>query len=425
MDASPQQLRVDIAVVGGGIAGLVAAALARRQGLHVLVIDPAPLGGRGRTVERGGFLFNRGPHALYLGGPAERVLRSLGCDLGGAPPSTSMFGRLDDRVQPLPTNLRTLVRTRLLGFKGKSAITRFQSRLASSKASTLTGTTFAEWIDAQPLPADARALVEMLSRVATYTNAPTLASADMVVGQMQQAMGKGVRYLHGGWQSIVDHLAPASAAHLHATASAITRDGSDVVVECAGGSHVVAKAVVVALTDPRATAGLLGRAPFMVGPPVEASCLDLGLYVSPPLGLLLGVDQPLYLSVHSPSARLAPEGKAMVHVARYLSPGESAGEQRLADDTRHQLHAHAALADIAPDQILEERYLHRMTVVGAMATAEHGGLPGRPGTHDSGIDNVFLAGDWVGPTGHLLDASVASAAAAAEAACRAATLVER
>ena len=414
MDASPQQLRVDIAVVGGGIAGLVAAALARRQGLHVLVIDPAPLGGRGRTVERGGFLFNRGPHALYLGGPAERVLRSLGCDLGGAPPSTSMFGRLDDRVQPLPTNLRTLVRTRLLGFKGKSAITRFQSRLASSKASTLTGTTFAEWIDAQPLPADARALVEMLSRVATYTNAPTLASADMVVGQMQQAMGKGVRYLHGGWQSIVDHLAPASAAHLHATASAITRDGSDVVVECAGGSHVVAKAVVVALTDPRATAGLLGRAPFMVGPPVEASCLDLGLYVSPPLGLLLGVDQPLYLSVHSPSARLAPEGKAMVHVARYLAPGE---QPEPAAQTAELLRL-AARAGITAEHIVEQRSLHRMTVAGALPTAALGGLPGRPAATASGVDGVFLAGDWVGPRGHLLDASLASAEDAVAAAVR-------
>lgn len=424
MDNRSHQVRTDIAVVGGGIAGLVAAALARREGHEVVVIDPAPLGGRGRTDERSGFLFNRGPHAVYLGGPAERILRDLGCSLAGAPPSAQAFGRVGDTVHPLPTTAGALARTRLLGWRGKVALARFQSQLKAAKADRLGETTFADWLDAQRLPADARGLVEMVARVSSYANAPELASADMVVGQMQLAGARGVRYLHGGWQTIVDHLAPASAAHLHATATAITRAGADVVVECAGGSHVVAKAAVVALADPQATARLLGRAPFDVGPPVEAVCLDLGLTAPPPIRLLLGIDQPLYLSVHSPSARLAPEGKATVHVARYLSPSE-AGDTTGPEHAKAQLRAHATHAGIAPEHIVEERFLHRMTVVGAMATAATGGLRGRPGTHDSTIDGVFLAGDWVGPTGHLLDASVASAAEASRAACRAVTLVGR
>ncbi len=54
-----------------------------------------------------------------------------------------------------------------------------------------------------------------------------------------------------------------------------------------------------------------------------------------------------------------------------------------------------------------------MTVVGALAVAAHGGLRGRPGVDASGVPGVFLAGDWVGPTGHLLDAVMASAEAAA------------
>lgn len=421
MDSIPHQVRTDIAVVGGGIAGLVATALARRQGHQVVVIDPAPLGGRGRTDERGGFLFNRGPHAVYRGGPAHRILRDLGCDLAGVPPSTNVFGRVGDTVHALPTTARALIGSRVVGAKGKLALARFQGQLAKANPATLAHTTFAQWLDRFHLPADARSLVEMQARVSTYADAPAVASADMVVGQMQQAGRHGVRYLHGGWQTIVDRLAPASAAHLHATATAITRDGAEVVIECAGGSHVIARAAVAALADPQAAAALLGRAPFHVGPPVEAACLDLGLQAPPSHGLLLGIDQPLYLSVHSPAARLAPDGRAVVHVARYLTPGEPS--QQSADELRAQLHAHAALAGIAPDDIVEERFLHRMTVVGAMATAEHGGLAGRPRTYDSGIEGVFLAGDWVGPTGHLLDASVASAAEASTAACRAATLV--
>ena len=58
-------VRTDAVVVGGGIAGLAAAQLLRRAGVSVMVLDPQPLGGRARTDERSGFLFNRGPHARY------------------------------------------------------------------------------------------------------------------------------------------------------------------------------------------------------------------------------------------------------------------------------------------------------------------------------------------------------------------------
>jgi len=57
-----------------------------------------------------------------------------------------------------------------------------------------------------------------------------------------------------------------------------------------------------------------------------------------------------------------------------------------------------------------------MTTVGALATAGRGGLAGRPRVADSGLGHVLLAGDWVGPHGHLADASLASARAAAAAA---------
>ena len=43
----------------------------------------------------------------------------------------------------------------------------------------------------------------------------------------------------------------------------------------------------------------------------------------------LGVDRPLYVSVHSAAARLAPEGAALVHAMRYLEPGETPERERL------------------------------------------------------------------------------------------------
>jgi hypothetical protein len=86
------------------------------------------------------------------------------------------------------------------------------------------------------------------------------------------------------------------------------------------------------------------------------------------------------------------------------------------------LEALAARAGLTADHIIEDRYLHRMTVAGALTLAESGGMRGRPTVTDSGVPGVFLAGDWVGPHGHLADASLASAEAAVAAAV---TLVGR
>jgi hypothetical protein len=66
-----------------------------------------------------------------------------------------------------------------------------------------------------------------------------------------------------------------------------------------------------------------------------------------------------------------------------------------------------------------------MTVAAALPTAASGGFAGRPRVGDSGVAGVFLAGDWVGPEGHLLDASVASAEAAVGSALAAAKLAVR
>ena len=56
----------------------------------------------------------------------------------------------------------------------------------------------------------------------------------------------------------------------------------------------------------------------------------------------------------------------------------------------------------------------RIEAAGALPTAKHGGFAGRPGSQVSGVANLYLAGDWVGPEGFLVDASMASARKAAQ-----------
>ncbi len=77
--------RSDVAVVGGGLAGLAAATSLARAGRSVVVFERSQrLGGRAMTRDTGGFAFNLGAHALYAAGAGARVLAGLGVEpVGG------------------------------------------------------------------------------------------------------------------------------------------------------------------------------------------------------------------------------------------------------------------------------------------------------------------------------------------------------
>ena len=63
--------------------------------------------------------------------------------------------------------------------------------------------------------------------------------------------------------------------------------------------------------------------------------------------------------------------------------------------------------------LVRRQYLPRIESVGALPLAAAGGFAGRPGAVVPGTAGLYLAGDWVGPEGFLVDASMASARKAA------------
>lgn len=391
--------RRTVHVIGGGLAGLAAAAFVARAGTPVVVHEQrGRLGGRATTDARRGFRFNQGPHALYVGAEASAVLAELGIRPTGTSPATRGARMVRGGVSHLaPGSALSLARTRLLGGRDKVALARALAGLGAFDPSALAAVTVDQWIGEvtdRPVVAE---VIHALVRLATYVDAPGLLSAEVAVQQVQRALSSGVLYLDGGWERLVGQVANAVAA------AGGRIDHGEPVTELPD-----APAVIVASGGPALASTLTGHA-FVTGPPADAAVLDLALTARPTHPFVLGVDEPIYLSNHGVPADMTPAGRASVSLAQYLAPEGEPG----ATPSRERLRAFAAHAGITADQVVDERYLHRMSTVTAIATAELGGLRGRPRVDVPDRPGVFVAGDWVGPRGHLVDAVFDSARDAA------------
>ncbi|HET6211674.1 MAG TPA: FAD-dependent oxidoreductase, partial [Micromonosporaceae bacterium] len=194
----------DVAVVGGGLTGLLAAGSLAAAGRRVTVLQAGPvLGGRARSTDHDLFRLNFGPRALYRG-PARSALRRLGIrPAGGPPPAKAAWALFDGRLHPGFMTVGGVLSSPLLAYRDRAALTGLLGLVRARPA--LAAMTAAEWL-ASGLPSQrSRLAAAALIRVATYLGSPELASADAVAGQLAAAR-LGVRYLDGGWQSLVDAL---------------------------------------------------------------------------------------------------------------------------------------------------------------------------------------------------------------------------
>ncbi|RKG94456.1 FAD-binding protein, partial [Corallococcus sp. CA053C] len=372
-----------VAVVGGGLGGLTAAALLARGGCEVTLYERSKhLGGRAQTTEVEGFRFNLGPHALYRAGAAMRVLGRLGVKPPGGIPGAGSYALRAGRLHTLPSGPVTLMTTDVLSLAGKLEVARLLAGLARIDTAPLGPLSTREWLDTRLAREDSRALVGALVRVATYCADHTVLSAQVAVKQLQSAVAANVLYVDGGWSTLVDAVErqgreAGARLELSARVDAVVLRGSRVEgVRLADGTVHAADAVVVAGSPAEVAALVPGDAVLArearEAIPIKAATLELGLSTLPRPGALfaLGVDGPWYASVHSASARLAPEGGAMVHVAKYLGgsdtePSESELESVM-DAFQPGWRAH----------VVARRFRPALTVSAGLPQAAKGGLSG-------------------------------------------------
>ncbi|MCA9534944.1 MAG: hypothetical protein KC593_14735, partial [Myxococcales bacterium] len=358
----------------------------------------------------------------------HRALRHARVPTEGAPPplrgAAALFA--DGRVDALPVHFGGVLRAAWFGARDAaelvSALRSVQRRLTAPRASQLSTLPAAAWLDDLATRAPVRALLATLLRLATYGGDVQQLSADVAQLQLAASLRHGVRYVHGGWQTLVDGLlaqltrrggqlahARAHALELGDSAGVARRPWHRVID--AEGRRYLARDLVLACSPGVAATLLAGADPGLAAfaaraRPVVMRCVDLGVRGSEGLRFTLGVDVPFYLSPQRDVQGVAPDGHTTVHAGYYLGAD---GSSPLPGSGGEQLDA--AIAAASPgleERVVERRVLPRAVVHNALPTWSTGGLRGRPACASS-VPGVWFAGDWVGPTGYLADAAAASA----------------
>ena len=156
-----------MAVVGSGLAGLAAAVTAAEQGARVVMVDRNDHGGRAATDQVGRFRFNRGAHALYLGGPGMEMLRGIGIKpVGSRPRLRGTLGRDGDRTGGM-------LGMKLLTRRARGQVIRTLAGTRRWRPEELGSQSAGAWLDERGVDDDARVFLAMAIRTATYAADPT------------------------------------------------------------------------------------------------------------------------------------------------------------------------------------------------------------------------------------------------------------
>ena len=406
----------DVIIVGGGLGGLTTAALLGRAGKTVTLYEHSSreIGGRARTTEIDGFYFNQGPHALCINDANDSILKEIGISYTGEIAAGKGYLIKGGKKQEIDSNL---------GLTGKDGSQFFKSP-TNMDFSQLEGISVQEWLDKNVHDSNDSEIIKALIRLNTYGNDPDIQSMGSVLHQIYVGSQSGYMYLDHGWQTLVDGLVTVAknAGVRIILGEKVTKlkktDSSGWQVFLSNKTEVSAKTVVIAagpmdalnLFDENERPDVLVKA-AKESKPIRLVCLDVALSSLPDKETMfaIGIDQPLYFSVHSKYADLAPEGGALIHVAKYL--GTSIVPKPREDEPELE----QFLDFLQPgwrEVVVKKRPLPNMVVCNAVVTASDGGLAGRPDTRIA--ENLYVVGDWVGKEGLLSNASVASAKRASE-----------
>ncbi|PET71379.1 hypothetical protein CN514_07265 [Bacillus sp. AFS001701] len=405
----------DVTVLGGGIAGLTAAIYLAQAGKKVLLLDKAAkLGGRGSSNTIGDAYLNLGAHALYI--DCIEILNEVGVTVSGRLPKLCGAFILGDQSKQMKIiEAFNLFLGNHLKWKEKMEFIRFYRHIRKVDLEEINHISLEEYLNRKITSRRVKNLILAFIRVSTFTSNSELISAGVAIGQLRSAK---VMYINEGWQSIVNDLIK-KANQLGVTiqnsivVSKITGSYPNINLILKNDTRINTSCLLstinpidlVKLIEEPISDSFLQKCNQMI--PVKAACLDLVMkgLPNPKLNFALGVDQPWYFSNHSSVAKLSnKEGEIVVHLMKYLN---SVNET---DSKKDEEELEGLLDVLQPgwrDYVISRRYLPKLIVSNDIKKPFQK-LDNHLSNSDVGLEGIYIAGDWVGETELLLNASLTS-----------------
>ncbi|QCJ42609.1 NAD(P)/FAD-dependent oxidoreductase [Bacillus sp. S3] len=411
--------KYEVAIIGGGIAGLTAAIYAAKAGKRTIVLEQQKqLGGRAITNKKQGVYFNLGAHALYKG-EAYEAFRELGLRLDGSTPSIDAYGMWKEQLFPIPTNPSSFIQTPLLSWGGKLELAKWFIKLGKMDTSVWNQISIRDWIETHLNDPMLRNVFYALLRTSTYVLAPELHAAGPALKQLQCAL-KGVLYLDKGWGTLVEELrelAVQQGVELVTGCKVAAVDHQDQKVHailCEDGTRIEVSNVILT-TPPSISHNLVPHADQTAldtwnkqAIPVTVACLDVGLRQLPiqEHQFIYGLDQPIFFTHQSREGKprpaiLSDDGTQVISLLKYQGP--------LTDAAKDERELEQVLDVVQPgwrNELVSKQFLPKMTVVHDFPHMKRMEDPG-PAVPE--IEGLYIAGDWASHGELLVNASVASA----------------
>lgn len=409
-----QTSKFDIAIVGGGIAGLTAALYAAQAGKRTVLIEKQErLGGRALTNKKQGHYFNLGGHALFHG-DALATFRDLGLSLKGGKPSNEAHGLWKGQMSAMPVGVKSLLTTSLLSVKGKMEFAKWFTKLGKIQTDKYNHLSVREWVEGNVDDPMVRHILYSLIRSSTYVMAPDLQAAGPVIQQLQRALN-GVMYMDRGWGSIVEEMRQRAAAlgvqfiTKQKVVAIEHQEGRVQQARCEDGTVIEANNIIAAI-PPAAAYQLVPQAEATAlrtwkeqAIEMTTATLDVALRKVPQqkINIVYGIDQTVFLSNHSRAAHLSDEGAQIISVIKYR------GREKDADQDLRDLEQ--MLDTVHPrwrSELTAKQFLPNMTVSHDFVHLQRQSKPG-PAVPE--ISGLYVAGEWVSHGEMLVDAATASA----------------
>jgi phytoene dehydrogenase-like protein len=409
----------DVAIVGGGLAGLTAAIYAANAGKKTIILEQQKqLGGRAITKKKDGAYFDLGGHALYKGVGVE-ILNKLKVKIEGGTPSSDAFGMWNGQLLSVPTGIMSLFTSPLLSIKGKWEVGNILSKLGKMDMDQYNQISVRDWIESNFRDPMTRHFFYSLLRTASYGLAPDLQAAGPVLKQLQNAL-KGVYYLDKGWGSLIENMRMKAiekgvTCQTGVKVSEIEYDHGRVkAVVCSNDTRIVAENIILT-TPPEVSYKMVPKAnqtSLQVWKDqaiaITSACLTVVLrhLPNPKFQFIYGIDQPVFLSNQSRAANLSDQGDQVIQLIKYQ------GSQTDAQKDREDLEKVLDLAQPGwREELVSKQYLPKIIV-----THDFMHLNGRvnPGPEVPEIRGLYVAGDWATHGELLADAAIASGKRAIE-----------